>query len=152
MKNQITKGEWVVRGVDHVDEQKRQICFYAGGIRPGQDPYYIHYCRVNFDGTGLTVLTEGDGTHSIEFSPDRRFFIDTWSRVDLPPVIELRRTEDGKLVCELEQADWSELLETGWKVPERFVAKGRDGATDIYGVICRPTNFDRVEKISDHRR
>jgi len=146
VKSQITKGEWVVRGVDKVDEQNRQIWFRAGGILPSQDPYYIHYCRVNFDGSGLTLLTEGDGTHTIEFSPDRRFVIDNWSRVDLPPVTELRRAQDGKLVCPLERADWSELLKTGWQTPERFVAKGRDGQTDIYGVIIRPANFDSNKK------
>jgi dipeptidyl aminopeptidase/acylaminoacyl peptidase len=142
VKNQITKGEWVVRGVERVDEKERQIWFRAGGIRPGQDPYYIHYCRISFDGAGLTILTEGDGTHSVEFSPDRRFILDTWSRVDQPPVIELRRVKDGGLVCELERADWNELLKTGWRAPERFVAKGRDGTTDIYGVIFFPTKHD----------
>ena len=146
VKNQITKGEWVVRRVDHVDEQKRQVWFRAGGIRPEEDPYYVHYCRVNFDGSGLTVLTEGDGAHSVEYSPDRKFLVDTWSRIDMPPVTELRRAEDGAPVCELEKADWSELLKTGWQVPERFVAKGRDGETDIYGVIFRPTNFDPNKK------
>ena len=135
-----------MRGVDEVDEGKRQIWFRAGGIMPGQDPYYIHYCRVNFDGTGLTVLTPGDGTHTITFSPDHRFCIDTYSRVDLPPVTELRRSDDGKLICELEKADWSELLQTGWSVPERFVAKGRDGTTDIYGVIFRPGHFNPQRK------
>ena len=142
VKNQVTRGEWVLRGVDRVDAEQRQVWFRAGGIRPGQDPYYVHYCRVKFDGTGLVVLTEGDGTHHVESSPDGRFLLDTWSRVDLPPVTELRRSEDGKLVCSLEKADWSELLATGWQVPERFVAKGRDGATDIYGVIFRPSHFD----------
>ncbi len=146
VKNPITKGPWVVRGVDRVDEAARQIWFRAGGIHPGQDPYYIHYCRVNFDGSGLTVLTEGDGTHTIDFSPDRRYLFDTYSRVDMPPVTELRRCDDGKLVCELERADWGRLLKTGWKVPERFVAKGRDGTTDIYGVIFRPTNLDAAKK------
>ncbi len=142
MKNQITSGEWVVRGVDRVDEEERQVWFRAGGIHPDQDPYHVHFARVNFDGSDLVVLTEGDGTHSVDFSPDRRFLVATYSRVDLPPVTELRRVEDGSLVCELEQADWSRLLETGWQVPERFTAKGRDGETDIYGVIFRPTNFD----------
>ena len=142
VKNQITKGKWVVRGVDRVDTQKRQIWFRAGGIHPGRDPYYIHYARVNFDGSGLTVLTRGDGTHDITYSPDRRFFLDRYSRVDLPPVTELRRTSDGKLVCPLERADSTELLKTGWKPPIRFTAKGRDGETDIYGVIFRPTKFD----------
>jgi dipeptidyl aminopeptidase/acylaminoacyl peptidase len=145
VKGQITKGDWVVRGVDRVDDQKRQIWFRAGGIRPGQDPYYVHFCRVNLDGSGLVILTEGDGDHSIEFSPDQRFFVDTWSRVDLPPQTELRR-EDGRFVCTLENADWSQLLQTGWQVPERFAAKGRDGSTDIYGVIFRPTHFDPKKK------
>ena len=142
VKNQITKGQWVVREVEHMDEDKRQIWFQAGGIRDGQDPYYIHFCRVNFDGTGLVVLTERDGTHEIEFSPDRRFFLDKCSRVEQPPITELRSAADGKLVCELERADWSKLLETGWHPPERFCAKGRDGKTDIYGIIIRPSNFD----------
>jgi len=146
VKNQITRGEWVVRNVDYVDEEKRQIWFRAGGIYQEQDPYDIHYCRINFDGTGLVILTKGEGTHSVDYSPDRHFFIDTWSRVDMPPVTELRHTDDGSLVCELEQADWQELLAIGWKVPERFVAKGRDGQTDIYGVIYRPTNFDPNRK------
>ncbi|MBM3860234.1 MAG: S9 family peptidase [Verrucomicrobia bacterium] len=146
VNNQITRGEWVVRGVEHVDESKRQIWFRAGGIRPGQDPYYIHLCRVNFDGTGLVVMTEGDGTHEIRFSPDRRFFLDAWSRVDLPTITELRRSDTGALVCVLERGDWSALLETGWQAPERFVAKGRDGMTDIYGVIYRPRSFDAKKK------
>ncbi|HEY3819209.1 MAG TPA: DPP IV N-terminal domain-containing protein [Polyangiaceae bacterium] len=142
VKNQITRGEWVVRSVESVDEKQRQIWFFAGGVRPGQDPYYLHLCRVGFDGTGFTVLTEGDGTHLVELSPDRRFFIDTWSRVDQPPVTELRRASDGKLVRELERADDRRLLETGWTMPERFVAKGRDGQTDIYGILIRPSSFD----------
>jgi dipeptidyl-peptidase 4 len=146
VKNQITKGNWVVRGIERVDEAKRQIWFRAGGIHSGQDPYYIHYCRVNFDGTGLTLLTAGDGTHRIDYSPDQRYLIDSYSRVDLPPVTELRRVSDGGLVCVLEKADWGALLRSGWKTPERFTAKGRDGATDIYGVIFRPTKFDPAKK------
>jgi len=142
VKNQITKGRWVVRGVERVDEDKRQILFRAGGIRAEQDPYYVHFCRVNIDGSGLAVLTEGNGTHKIEFSPDRRFFLDRWSRVDQPPVTELRDANHGKIICELERADWSALLKAGWRPPERFVAKGRDGKTDIYGIIIRPSNFD----------
>jgi dipeptidyl aminopeptidase/acylaminoacyl peptidase len=146
LKNQITRGEWVVRGVDRVDSEKRQIWFRACGIRPGQDPYYIHYARVNFDGTGLTLLSEGDGTHRVTFSPDRQYLVDTYSRVDLPPVTELRRASDGAKVLELERADDSALIAAGRARPERFVAKGRDGTTDIYGIILRPSNFDPANK------
>ena len=146
LKNQITKGPWIVRKVDQVDTAKRQIWFQAGGIYPEQDPYYIHYCRINFDGTGLVKLTAGNGTHSIEYSPDREFIIDTYSRVDMPPVNELRRVSDGSLVCLLEKSDASELEATVWQRPEHFVAKGRDGKTDIYGVIYRPSTFDPNKK------
>ena len=146
VKNQITRGSWLVRSVERVDETERQIWFRAGGIYPEQDPYHIHACRINFDGTGLVILTAGNGTHEIDYSPDRRFVIDNWSRVDQQPVTELRKVEDGSLVCKLEEADWSQLVAADWKAPERFVAKGRDGTTDIYGVIFRPTNFDSQKR------
>ena len=145
-KNAVTQGEWVVRRVERVDEEHRHIWFFAMGVRAGQDPYYQHLCRVNFDGTGFVVLTEGDGTHQVQFSPDQRWFVDTYSRVDMPPVTELRRSEDGALVCPLEQAEANALTAAGWTTPERFVAKGRDGQTEIYGVIYRPSNFDAGKK------
>ncbi len=146
VKSQITKGEWVVRSVERVDETKRQVWFMAGGVRPGQDPYYLHLCRVNLDGSAFVILTEGDGNHTVNFSPDRNHFIDTWSRVDQAPAHELRRSEDGKLIAVLDTAESKALATTGWKTPERFVAKGRDGVTDIHGIILRPSNFDPARK------
>jgi dipeptidyl aminopeptidase/acylaminoacyl peptidase len=101
---------------------------------------------VNFDGSDFVVLTEADGTHTVEFSPDNTFFIDTWSRVDQPPVTELRRGDDGKLVAVLEEADTRALDATGLPRPERFCAKGRDGVTDIHGIIVRPSRFDPSKK------
>lgn len=142
VRNQVTQGPWVVRRVESVDRTRRQVWFLAGGVRPEEDPYHLHLCRVNFDGSGFVRLTEGDGTHSVSFSPDRRWFLDTWSRVDLPPVTELRRSTDGTRVCELERADWSALLSAGWTVPERFVSTGRDGRTPIHGILIKPSNFD----------
>ncbi len=146
IRNQITQGEWVVRGIDRIDEQARQIWFCASGLNPDQDPYFIHHYRVNFDGTGLVALTEGNGTHAIEFSPDRAYYVDCWSRVDQAPVNELRRAADGRRVCLLEEADVSELKADGWEAPEVFVAKGRDGKTDIWGILCRPRNLDVGKK------
>ncbi|MBT8398534.1 MAG: prolyl oligopeptidase family serine peptidase [Gemmatimonadetes bacterium] len=146
VKNQITRGEWVVRGVDRVDEENRQIWFRASGMNSGQDPYFVHYYRINFDGSGLIALTEADGTHTVSYSPDRDFYVDRWSRVDHPPVAELRRVSDRRLVMELERADASALLATGWQYPEVFTAKGRDGETDIWGMIVRPTNYDPARR------
>ncbi len=146
VKNQITRGQWVVRKVERVDAERRQVWFFAGGVRPEQDPYYLHLCRVNFDGTGFVVLTQDDGTHTVDFSPDGRWFVDTWSRVDQPPITELRRSDDGGLVCVLEKADATRLLAAGWTTPERFSAKGRDEQTDIYGILVRPSTFDPAQK------
>jgi dipeptidyl aminopeptidase/acylaminoacyl peptidase len=146
IKNQITKGPWVVRGIDKIDEDARQVWFRAGGMNAGQDPYFVHYYRIDFDGTGLVALTEGNGNHSVQFSPDRKFIVDTHSRADAAPVHELRRASDGTLVCKLEEADISELKESGWEAPEVFVAKGRDGTTDIWGIIHRPKNLDPSKK------
>jgi dipeptidyl aminopeptidase/acylaminoacyl peptidase len=143
---QITKGDYVVRGIDRIDEDSRQIWFRASGRNPNQDPYFVHFYRVNFDGSGLVALTAGNGNHAIQYSPDRKYIIDTYSRVDAPPVHELRRVSDCELVVKFEEADISELLATGWKPPEVFVAKGRDGKTDIWGIICRPKNFDPNDK------
>ncbi|MBK9315700.1 MAG: DPP IV N-terminal domain-containing protein [Acidobacteria bacterium] len=146
VKNQITKGEWVVRGVDKVDEEKRQIWFQAGGMYPGKDPYFVYYYRINFDGTGLTALTEADGTHSVSYSDDMKYFVDTWSRVDEPTVSELRLTAGRKLVAVLEKTETTELTAAGWRPPEVFTSLGRDGKTDIWGVIYRPSNFDPLRK------
>lgn len=139
--NPVTSGEWNLRRIERIDEDSDTLWFFAVGIRPDQDPYHEHFCRVRLDGSELTILTEGDGTHDIEWSPDRRWFIARYSRVDLPPVTELR-TADGKLVCGLETADASEVFKERGTLPERFVAKGRDGVTDIWGIVHRPKNFD----------
>jgi len=146
MKKQITQGAWPVREVLHVDDAKREIWFLASGLRKAEDPYHLHLCRVNFDGSDFQQLTQGDGNHHIEFSPQRDFFTDSYSRADQPPVHELRRSHDGSLVCELEKADASKLLAAGWTMPERFVAKGRDGKTDIHGVLIKPSHFDPAKK------
>ncbi|GBC77273.1 Prolyl tripeptidyl peptidase [bacterium HR08] len=146
VKHQITKGPWVVRGVVKVDEEQRQIWFQASGMYPDQDPYFIHYYRINFDGSGLVALTEANGDHVVRFSSDMAYYVDLWSRVDHPPVLELRRTADRKVLMEVERGDITELLAIGWRPPEVFVAKGRDGKTDIWGIIIRPMNFDPSKK------
>ncbi len=143
---QITKGPWVVRDITRVDEAKRQLWFRGCGRNPDQDPYLIHHYRVNFDGTGFVALTEGNGNHTVRYSPDEKYLIDTYSRVDMAPVNELRRVADGKLVCKLEEADITDLKAGGWEPPEVFVAKGRDDTTDIWGFIVRPKNLDPNKK------
>ena len=146
VKNQITKGQWPVRHVQKVDAAKRQVWFSAGGMRANRDPYLLHYYRIGFDGSGLTAITEEDADHHVTYSDDMTYFVDTYSRVDLPTVSQLRRTSDRSLVAELERANITELQQAGWKPPEVFSAKGRDGVTDIWGVIFRPSQFDASKK------
>lgn len=146
VKKQLTKGEWVVRNVVKVDEASRTILFAASGKTPGQDPYFTQYYRVNLDGTGLVALTTEDANHTATFSPDFQTFVDTYSRVDMPPVTVLRSAADGSVLMTLEKADISEWQRAGWRAPEVFTAKGRDGKTDIWGIIVRPTNFDPAKK------
>jgi len=142
VKNQITKGEWVVRNVLHVDEANRTVFFYGSGKNSGEDPYYLHCYRVNFDGSGLVDLTPEKMNHDVLFSHDYNYFTDTYSTVVTPPATVVRSSEDGEVIMELEKADITDLLAKGWIAPEPFVAKARDGKTDIWGNIYRPTNFD----------
>ncbi|OQP59657.1 peptidase S9 [Niastella vici] len=146
VKNAITIGGWVVRKVDSIDETKRTIWFQASGMNPGEDPYNIHYYRIGFDGKHLVALTPANASHLCSFAPDRQYFIDNYSRPDFPAITELRRTSDGKLIAELERADISAYLNLGIRLPEVFVAKGRDGITDIWGIVCRPPHFDSTRK------
>ena len=146
VKNQITKGPWYVREVLHVDEAARQIYFTGSGMVKNEDPYLIRYYRINFDGSGLTCLTPDEGNHSVTFSRDRKYLVDVHSLVDRAPEAAVRRVSDGSLVMPLEKADISRLEDEGWRAPEVFMAKGRDGKTDIWGIIVRPTNFDPTKK------
>jgi len=145
VKNVVTQGEWVLRGVDRIDEKTGDVWIRVLAYHKEQDPYQVHFARVKMDGSRFTILTDGDGTHTVNWSPDRRFFIDTYSRPDLPPVHELR-TAEGKKVCNLEKADIAAWIKAGGVMPERFIAKGRDGNTEIYGLIYRPSNFDPKKK------
>ncbi len=142
----ITSGDWVVRNIERIDEDNREILFRAGGVYPGMDPYYLQYGRVSFDGSKLTWLTKANGTHAVNFSPKGGYYVDTWSRINHPPVHELHRYADGKPVKALAKADCTDLLKVHPYLPEPFVAKGRDGKTDIYGVIFRPSDFDPHKK------
>ena len=150
--NPITKGKWLVRKIEHVDEKNEVIWFTAMGIHPDQDPYHLHLAKVNLDGSGLTILTQGDGTHRWEFNPERTLFVDRWSRVDHPEVAELRSARDGSLIKELARQDISALIAEGYSMPIRFSAPGRDGKTMIHGFLIKPTEFnpDRIYPVIEN--
>ncbi len=146
LKNKITTGAGMVTRLARLDQAQRIMWFEAVGKEAGQDPYFTHLYRINFDGTGLVSLTPDNGTHSVQFSPDGKYLIDTFSQPDVAPEIVLRDAMSGERLVALETADISKLLETGWKPPMQIKMTASDGKTDIYGVLFRPTNFDPSRK------
>lgn len=146
MVRQITKGEWVVRRILRVDEATQTIYFTASGVNPGEDPYLIHYYKVGFDGKNFVCLTPEDGNHSASFNEDYTYLVDTYSKTDTPPVTVLRSVANPSDTVLLGRADISKLEQAGFRMPEVFHAPGRDGKTEMWGVIYRPTNFDASKR------
>ena len=139
---QVTKGEFYVREIQHVDEKAGVVYFSANGMNKTEDPYLIHYYKIGLDGRHLVCLTPEAGHHKATFTADMQYMIDTYSTVETPPVTVLRRTTDGRLLRTLETADITRLKAQGWQAPEVFAAPGRDGVTPMWGIIMRPSNFD----------
>ena len=145
---QLTKGQWNVREIQHIDEENGIILFYANGYRAakGEDPYNKHLLRLDMNSGKVTDLTPDDGNHKVAFNRDWSAFVDNWSRPDKPNESVVRSSTDGKILIKLQKQDISGMLELGYILPEVFHAKGRDGKTDIWGNIYRPTNMDPGKK------
>ena len=147
VKKQVTKGDWVVKNVVHVNEHTGIIIIKACGMDKGEDPYLEKYYTVSLESGNVHPLTPENVNHSVTFSTDFQYMVDSYSRVDLPPAIVVRSVSNGEVIFVFEhQPDIREAVNAGWRMPEVFSAKGRDGATDIWGVIIRPTNFDPAKK------
>ncbi len=144
LKNRITEGEWSVLQVLRVDEANRTLYFLGGGREPG-DPYFRYLYSVRTDGSGLSLLTQDSSSHEISFSPSGRYFVDSYSTPDTPPVTVVRDAR-GRKRMDLEEADISRLVATGWRPPIPFTVKARDAVTDLYGLLYRPTDFDSTGK------
>ncbi|MFD2583163.1 DPP IV N-terminal domain-containing protein [Pedobacter vanadiisoli] len=144
LKNQITKGDFVVTRLVKVDEKARTLYFFANGREKG-NPYFSYLYKIGFDGKNLTLLTPETGNHQVVFSPSFKYFVDSYSQPDVPPVTVLRSI-DGKLVNTLEKTDVSRLAATGWKAPTPVSVKAKDGKTDIYGLVFTPTKMDASRK------
>jgi dipeptidyl-peptidase-4 len=145
VKNPITHGPGNVTQVLHVDEKARTIYFLGVGKEEGRDPYFQHFYSVHFDGSGLKLLTPEDADHDIRMSPDGRFFVDSYSTPTQPHVTVLRDCE-GKMVMEVGRQDISRLQASGWVPLIPIKVKGRDGKTDLYGFMFKPTHFDASQK------
>lgn len=160
-KRRLTDGDWLVRDVVHVDAKRRIVWFTASGREPGRDPYYRHLYRVSLDGGRPKLLTPENAEHEIDpaqptmigpapdgvaFSPDGRWFVDTYSTVASPPVTVLRSADDGRVAMKLEDADVSAVAAAGWRAPERVAVKSVDGRTDLYATVYFPPGFSRERK------
>lgn len=144
LKNQITTGDFVVTELLKVDSKKRQLYFLADG-REKENPYFTQFCKIDFSGKNLATLTPEAGNHSVDLSPNEKYFIDSYSQPDVPPVMVLRNIT-GKLISTLEKTDISRLKATGWQPPKPFSVKAADGTTDIYGLLFLPAKIDPDKK------
>jgi dipeptidyl-peptidase-4 len=145
VKHQITSGPWTVGDLLRVDETTGWVYFTGRGREAGRDPYFRHLYRVKLDGSGIQLLTPENADHDVSLAPNGAYFVDSYSRLDTLPVTVLRRA-DGSLVKELQRADASRLFALGWRYPVPFTVKARDGVTDIYGVMFRPSKIDPSRK------
>src|SRR5262249_24617704 len=145
LKNQITSGEGNVTQLLRVDEKNRVLYFLAVGKEKGRDPYFRHLYRIDFNGRNLKLLTPSNADHDVSVSPDGAYFVDVYSTPDMPPVAELRDSS-GKLIVALEKADISRLTAAGWQAPQPITVKARDGVTDLYGLLYKPTRLDPSKK------
>ncbi len=141
LKNRITSGAWVVTDVIYVDLEERKVYFTATGKEENVNPYYQLFYRANLDGSNLELLSNEKASHKIIPFPSGKFFIDQYSTPDIPP-ISLVRSSNGEIIFEFESSDISRLIDAGWKPPLTFDVKGRDGITDLYGLLWFPSNFD----------
>jgi len=143
LKNQITKGDFVVTQLLKVDEKNHQLYFLADGREP-ENPYFTQFLKVDFDGKHVTVLTPETGNHNVSLS-DGKYFVDSYSQPDVPPVMVLRDL-NGKLISTLEKTDVSRLKAIGWQPPKVITVKAHDGKTDLYGLMFTPTHLDPNKK------
>ena len=144
LKNQITEGAWHVDQIVKVDEEKRIIYFLANGREEGENPYYEHLYRVNFDGSKLKQVTKGDYFNTVSVGDNAEFVVNNYSRVNTIPCSDLIDV-NGRTIMSLEKSDFSKLFESGYKFPEPFKVKADDGVTDLYGVMYKPFDFDSTK-------
>ncbi len=145
LKNQITKGNFVVLDLQKVDTKNRQLYFEANGREAGENPYFTHFYRIDFSGNNLKLLTPEPGHHQVSLSPDEKYLVDAYSQPDVPTTTVLRDIQ-GKLIAALEKTDVSRLQKAGWKPPMPITVKSRDGRWDLYGLMFTPSQLDPNKK------
>ncbi len=145
LKRQVTSGAWNVARIAHLDAASRTIWFEGVGREAGRDPYFVHLYKAGIDGDEVQLLTPENANHAVTVSKDGSRFVDVHSTITTAPVAVLRDS-GGKLLAELARADLSRLKAAGWVPPESFMVKARDGKTDLYGQMFKPSNFDANNK------
>ena len=151
LENQITRGPWVVRQIEHVDEKNRQVYFLANGREKSEDPYQTHLYSVGFDGKGLQLLSPENADHSVSVSPDAAFFVDNYSRPDLPGRSRaaaykrwLRSASAGKSRYQRAHKDRMEIRRT-------ISREGRRRYDRPLWIDLEAIEFRSSEKISNYR-
>ncbi|HTI65777.1 MAG TPA: S9 family peptidase [Gemmatimonadaceae bacterium] len=139
---QVTRGAWSVTRIEGVDPASRTIYFTSTDPSPLQRQLW----KVKFDGTGLARITATPGRHSIDMSPNGRYFIDAWSSTKQPRQVELWSTSTGKLRTLETNGQTTQWLATHeYSTPELFTFTTSDGVK-IDASMIKPAPFDPTKK------
>ncbi len=145
LKNALSQGNFVSGEIHSIDTAGRKLIFAGYGREKNINPYYRMFYQVRFNGADFRLLSPGNGYHDITVAKNKRYLLDTYSRMDQPAVTVLRDMK-GTQIMELGREDISDLLKTGWQKPELIEMKAADGVTDLYGVMYKPFDMDTTKK------
>jgi len=137
---QITDGRWEVSSFEGLDEDKGFLYFTGTEHSPIAPQAY----RVKLDGTGLTRVTTGEGSHRVAVSPNSNLFIDNWSDVNTPAQTRLYDA-DGKLVRVIDENKVDALKQYKLGRVEFVQVKTRDGFA-MEAMMIKPPDFDANKK------
>lgn len=136
--NQISDGEWEVSKVHAIDYEDKRIYYSSTEASPLQRQLYA----INFDGTNKTRITEKQGTHNINVSPNARYYIDSYSNINTPPQVELHAINGDLLKVLDDNEDVKEFLSTHTYAPKELFTFTTEDGQQLDGSVIKPVNFD----------
>jgi dipeptidyl-peptidase 4 len=165
----LTSGDWLVRNILGVDENRREVYISIAGRTPRKNLYYREIAKVNLDTGVMKVLSSSDEDHEVlehggisneeadleiiagadpeslvGFAPSGNYFVETVTTASMPAKTVLRDRE-GKLIAAVEAGDSSRVPQF-WRWPRAVSLTAADGKTEINGLVFKPSDYDPAKK------
>jgi dipeptidyl-peptidase 4 len=165
----LTSGNWLVRNILGVDENRREVYVSIAGRTPRKNPYYREIAKVNLDTGVMKVLSSSNEDHEVleqggisneeadleviagadpkslvGFAPSGDYFVETVTTASMPAKTVLRDRE-GKLIATVEAGDASRVPRF-WRWPQTVSLTAADGKTEINGLVFKPSDYDSAKK------